>query len=86
MCGRYKRRSDKQRIAETFHAAVDLSELYLAPDDDIIYRYRTDDRREAAEEYVGQAYRRQPGGRSPQRVSGGQWLFRCKSLAHEELL
>jgi len=35
MCGRYKRHSDKQRIAETFHAAVDLSELYLAPDDDI---------------------------------------------------
>ena len=35
MCGRYGRRSDKQRIAETFHAAVDLSELYLAPNDDI---------------------------------------------------
>ena len=35
MCGRYKRRADKQRIAEAFHTAVDLSELYLAPDDDI---------------------------------------------------
>jgi len=35
MCGRYKRRSDKQRIAEAFHASVDLSELYLAPDNDI---------------------------------------------------
>ncbi|GAA3758353.1 SOS response-associated peptidase [Terriglobus aquaticus] len=36
MCGRYRRRSDKQRIAEVFHAAVgDLSDLNFAPDDDI---------------------------------------------------
>ena len=35
MCGRYKRRSDKQKIAEAFHAAVEVSELYLAPNDDI---------------------------------------------------
>ncbi|WP_263413769.1 SOS response-associated peptidase [Terriglobus aquaticus] len=36
MCGRYKRRSDKQKIAEVFHAAVgDLSDLNFAPDDDI---------------------------------------------------
>jgi putative SOS response-associated peptidase YedK len=35
MCGRYRRRSDKQRIAETFHVGMDLSELYLEPEDDI---------------------------------------------------
>ena len=36
MCGRYVRRSDKQKIAEVFHAAVsDLTGLELAPDEDI---------------------------------------------------
>lgn len=35
MCGRYRRRSDKQRIAEAFQAHVDLGELYLDPEDDI---------------------------------------------------
>jgi putative SOS response-associated peptidase YedK len=35
MCGRYRRRSDKQRIAETFHVGSDLAEIYLEPDDDI---------------------------------------------------
>jgi hypothetical protein len=33
VCGRYKLRSDKQKIAEAFHAAVEVSELYLAPND-----------------------------------------------------
>jgi putative SOS response-associated peptidase YedK len=35
MCGRYGRRSDKQKIAEAFHATADLTEPSLAPDDDI---------------------------------------------------
>lgn len=35
MCGRYRRRSDKQRIAEAFEVGVGLEELYLEPDDDI---------------------------------------------------
>jgi putative SOS response-associated peptidase YedK len=35
MCGRYRRRSDKQRIAEAFQANVGLEELYLDPEDDI---------------------------------------------------
>jgi putative SOS response-associated peptidase YedK len=35
MCGRYKRRSDKQRIAEAFEAYVGLEDLYLEPEDDI---------------------------------------------------
>jgi len=35
MCGRYKRRSDKQRIAEMFHVSAGLDELYLDADDDI---------------------------------------------------
>jgi putative SOS response-associated peptidase YedK len=35
MCGRYRRRSDKQRIAEAFQAHVDLEALYLDPEDDI---------------------------------------------------
>src|SRR5229473_2119993 len=35
MCGRYKRRSDKQRIAEAFQVSVGLEELYLDPEDDI---------------------------------------------------
>jgi putative SOS response-associated peptidase YedK len=34
MCGRYRRRSDKQRIAELFAASVGLEELYLEADDD----------------------------------------------------
>jgi putative SOS response-associated peptidase YedK len=35
MCGRYRRRSDKQRIVEAFHVGMGLEELYLEPDDDI---------------------------------------------------
>src|ERR1700739_5126637 len=35
MCGRYRRRSDKQRIAEAFEVGTGLEELYLEPDDDI---------------------------------------------------
>jgi putative SOS response-associated peptidase YedK len=35
MCGRYLRRSDKQRIAEAFQAHAGLEELYLDPEDDI---------------------------------------------------
>ncbi len=35
MCGRYKRRSDKQRIAEMFQVSVGLEQLYLDPEDDI---------------------------------------------------
>jgi putative SOS response-associated peptidase YedK len=35
MCGRYRRRSDKQRIAELFAASADLEELYFGSDDDI---------------------------------------------------
>lgn len=35
MCGRYRRRSDKQRIAEVFHVGMDLEEIYLGPEDDI---------------------------------------------------
>ena len=35
MCGRYRRRSDKQRIAEAFSVSVGLKEIYLDPDDDI---------------------------------------------------
>ena len=35
MCGRYKRRSDKQRIAEAFQVSAGLEELYLDPEDDI---------------------------------------------------
>lgn len=35
MCGRYRRRSDKQRIAEAFDAHAGLEELYLEPEDDI---------------------------------------------------
>ena len=31
MCGRYLRRSDKQRIAETFHLAKGLADLVLPP-------------------------------------------------------
>jgi putative SOS response-associated peptidase YedK len=35
MCGRYRRRSDKQRIAEAFQANVGLEELSPDPGDDI---------------------------------------------------
>jgi putative SOS response-associated peptidase YedK len=35
MCGRYRRRSDKQRIADAFHVGMDLEEIYLEPEDDI---------------------------------------------------
>jgi putative SOS response-associated peptidase YedK len=35
MCGRYERRSDKQRIAEAFQTYVGLEELYLEPENDI---------------------------------------------------
>ena len=35
MCGRYRRKSDKQRIAEAFAASVGLEELYLGAEDDI---------------------------------------------------
>lgn len=35
MCGRYRRRSDKQRIAEAFEIGAGLEDLYLEPEDDI---------------------------------------------------
>jgi len=35
MCGRYRRRSDKQRIAEAFEVGMGLEDLYLEPEDDI---------------------------------------------------
>jgi len=35
MCGRYKRKSDKQRIAEVFHVAAGLDELPDEPGDDL---------------------------------------------------
>jgi putative SOS response-associated peptidase YedK len=35
MCGRYRRRSDKQRIADAFHVGMDLAEIYLEPEEDI---------------------------------------------------
>jgi putative SOS response-associated peptidase YedK len=35
MCGRYRRRSDKQRIAEAFAVGTGLEDLYLEPEDDI---------------------------------------------------
>jgi putative SOS response-associated peptidase YedK len=34
MCGRYRRRSDKQRIAEAFEVGMGLEDLYLEPDED----------------------------------------------------
>ena len=34
MCGRYRRRSDKQRIAELFAASAGLEEIYFGPEDD----------------------------------------------------
>lgn len=35
MCGRYRRRSDKQRIVEAFEVGASLDELYLEPEDDV---------------------------------------------------
>jgi putative SOS response-associated peptidase YedK len=35
MCGRYRRRSDKQRIAEAFRVGMGLDDIYLEPEDDI---------------------------------------------------
>ena len=35
MCGRYRRKSDKNRIADTFEVSVGLDEIDLAPEDDI---------------------------------------------------
>lgn len=35
MCGRYRRKSDKQRIADAFEVSVGLDEIDLAPEDDI---------------------------------------------------
>jgi putative SOS response-associated peptidase YedK len=35
MCGRYRRRSDKQRIAELFAASAEPEELYFGPEDDV---------------------------------------------------
>lgn len=34
MCGRYRRRSDKQRIAEAFQISAGLEELYVTAEDD----------------------------------------------------
>lgn len=35
MCGRYRRRSDKQRIAEAFQVRVNLDDLNFSAEDDI---------------------------------------------------
>jgi len=35
MCGRYRRKSDKQRIADAFEVSASLDEIDLAPEDDI---------------------------------------------------
>jgi putative SOS response-associated peptidase YedK len=35
MCGRYRRRSDKQRIAEAFEVGMGLEDLYVESSDDI---------------------------------------------------
>jgi putative SOS response-associated peptidase YedK len=35
MCGRYRRRSDKQRIADSFAVGAGLEEIYFEPGDDI---------------------------------------------------
>lgn len=35
MCGRYRRKSDKKRIADAFEVSSGLEELDLAPEDDI---------------------------------------------------
>lgn len=39
MCGRYRRRSDKQRIAEAFEVGMGLEDLYLEPEEDIAPGY-----------------------------------------------
>jgi putative SOS response-associated peptidase YedK len=52
MCGRYRRRSDKQRIAEVFEAGIGFEGLYLEPSDDvrpesiqpIVYRHSSGER------------------------------------------
>lgn len=35
MCGRYGRRSDKQKIAEAFHVKASLDDIHFMPNDDI---------------------------------------------------
>lgn len=35
MCGRYRRRSDKQRVANAFQVEADVDDLSLGPEDDI---------------------------------------------------
>ena len=35
MCGRYRRKSDKQRIADAFEVTAGLDQIDLAPEDDI---------------------------------------------------
>jgi putative SOS response-associated peptidase YedK len=35
MCGRYRRKSDKQRIADAFNISAGVEELDLLPEDDI---------------------------------------------------
>lgn len=35
MCGRYRRKSDKQRIADAFDVTADLEDLDLSPEEDI---------------------------------------------------
>lgn len=35
MCGRYRRRSDKQRIAEAFQIGAGLEDIHLEPDEDV---------------------------------------------------
>lgn len=35
MCGRYGRRSDKQKIAEAFHVKASLDDIDFMPNDDI---------------------------------------------------
>jgi putative SOS response-associated peptidase YedK len=35
MCGRYKRKSDKQAIADAFHVTGNMADVILPPDDDI---------------------------------------------------
>lgn len=36
MCGRYRRKSDKQRIVNAFEVSVGLDEIDRAPEDDIV--------------------------------------------------
>jgi putative SOS response-associated peptidase YedK len=46
MCGRYQRRSDKQRIAEAFHPGnLDEVVLELAPDYNVAIYHEASDRR-----------------------------------------